>query len=224
MMQYPITFPNDGHDRWHFYMNIDNRKVTLTKYISYYLMVCYTVPLGPVHCLNKLSQQWIVDQYCNIELGRLTILKHNQKALWADLYTGLVDSKVQDDLELGRLTILKHNQKALWADLYTGLVDSKVQDDLEQTGHLIILLPGYTFGPWYMHQQYQEAMVLVWKYGMPTLFIIMTADTYWPKVLRELKPGQIPQDQPDILCRVFNLRKKQLLLDIEERLFGPIKA
>ena len=192
MMQYPITFPNDGHDRWHFYMNIDNRKVTLTKYISYYLMVCYTVPLGPVHCLNKLSQQWIVDQYCNIELGRLTILKHNQKALWADLYTGLVDSKVQDDLE--------------------------------QTGHLIILLPGYTFGPWYMHQQYQEAMVLVWKYGMPTLFIIMTADTYWPKVLRELKPGQIPQDQPDILCRVFNLRKKQLLLDIEERLFGPIKA
>ena len=88
-------------------MIVDNKKVTLTQYISYHLMIRNAVPLSPVHHLNKLSQQWIVDQYCKIELGRLTYLKLDQKALRADLYSGLVDNMVQGDLEqTGRPIIL----------------------------------------------------------------------------------------------------------------------
>ena len=192
-MQYPLMFP-DGRDGWNITMRdpLFNKKVTLNQYVSYHLMVRNSVPFSPIHHLNKLGQQWIVDQYCKMELGRMHYLKTHQKDLRADLYTGLADN------------------------LLAG--------DLEQTGRPIILPSSFTGGPRYMHQQYQDAMAITNAYGPPTFFITMTADTHWPEVLRELKPGQIPQDRPDILCRVFQAKKKQLLLEIDEGLFGPTKA
>ena len=49
------------------------------KYTSYYLMMCYSVPLNPIHLLNKLGQQWIVDQFFKIEMQILRWIRDNKK-------------------------------------------------------------------------------------------------------------------------------------------------
>ncbi|XP_062230031.1 uncharacterized protein LOC133927587 [Phragmites australis] len=49
-----------------------------------------------------------------------------------------------------------------------------------------------------------DAMALVQKYGKPDIFLTMTCNPNWEEVLRELEPGQTPQDRPDLVVRNQN--------------------
>ena len=60
-------------------------------------------------------------------------------------------------------------------------------------------------------------MAIVQHYGCPTLFVTFTANP-------ELEPGQDATDRPDIVARVFNLKAKQLLKEIKNRLFSRSPA
>ena len=43
----------------------------------------------------------------------------------------------------------------------------------------------------------------------------MTCNPNWPEIKNELKEGQTPQDRPDLVARVFKLKKDQLMQDLK---------
>ena len=53
----------------------------------------------------------------------------------------------------------------------------------------------------------------------------MTCNPHWPEIKAELKEGQKAQDRPDLVARVFKLKKDQLLNDLKKGgLFGKTVA
>ena len=64
---------------------------------------------------------------------------------------------------------------------------------------------------------------LVREYGKPDLFITMTCNPKWPEIVNELRPGQEPQDRPDIVARVFKDKMDQLMNDlVQGECFGKV--
>ncbi|XP_062203849.1 uncharacterized protein LOC133906087 [Phragmites australis] len=53
-------------------------------------------------------------------------------------------------------------------------------------------------------------MALVQKYGKPDIFLTMTCNPNWEEILRNLEPGQTPQDRPDLVVRVFRAKLEDL--------------
>ena len=53
----------------------------------------------------------------------------------------------------------------------------------------------------------------------------MTCNPAWPEVTRALLPGQRPEDRPDLLARVFQMKLKSLLTDLGKGgIFGRTMA
>lgn len=76
-----------------------------------------------------------------------------------------------------------------------------------------------------MHQIYQDSMAIAREFHKVDLFITMTCNPHWPEVTRELQPGQKPEDRPDLLARVFKMKKEALLDDIVKNgIFGRVVA
>ena len=61
-----------------------------------------------------------------------------------------------------------------------------------------------------MHERTQDAMTYVRKFDRPTLFITMTCNPKWPEIAKELLPSQSSHHRPDLVARVFNLKKNEL--------------
>jgi len=61
--------------------------------------------------------------------------------------------------------------------------------------------------------------------GKPTLFVTMTTNPKWAEIQENLLPGQTAINRPDIVSRVFALKLKQLLHDLDvDKFFGAIDA
>ena len=50
------------------------------------------------HYVQKLFEQWIVDQYCKIEMGQLCYIRRNQTKFLCELYRGVQDAIQAGDL------------------------------------------------------------------------------------------------------------------------------
>jgi hypothetical protein len=57
-------------------------------------------------------------------------------------------------------------------------------------------------------------MALVRKFGKSDLFITMTCNPNWPKILHELRPREEANDRPDLTSKVFNMKLNALLKDL----------
>ena len=57
-------------------------------------------------------------------------------------------------------------------------------------------------------------MAVVRSEGKPSLFVTMTANPNWKEIRAELLPGQVANDRPDIVARVFAGKLKQLRSDL----------
>ena len=57
-------------------------------------------------------------------------------------------------------------------------------------------------------------MALVCKYGIPKFFITKTFDVNCPEVMQVFKTGKIPFDRPDIICRIYEMKKKEFIHDL----------
>ena len=57
-------------------------------------------------------------------------------------------------------------------------------------------------------------MALVCKFGKPTFFITFTFDVNCPEVMKELKTGQTPFNHPDIICHIYEIKKKEIIHDL----------
>ena len=87
--------------------------------------------INPTICAKTLSQQYLVDQFCKIELNRLNYIQTNQRKLRAEVYNGFVDATKADDQEVKKI------------------------------GKKVILPSTFVSGDRYMHQNYQDAISLI---------------------------------------------------------------
>lgn len=68
----------------------------------------------------------------------------------------------------------------------------------------------------------EDALAIVNRMGKPHLFITVTCSTDWPEIIENLLPGQVATDRPDLCCRVFKLKMKQIMADLKGgKVFGP---
>jgi hypothetical protein len=131
---------------------------------------------------------------------------------WVDMYC-----KVED----ARLTFVKLNQRKLRADLYAGVADAIDADvDPGDHGQRVILPSTFNGSPRNYHERMQDALAIVAEEGPPALFITMTTNPNWPEIRNALLPGQSAVDRPDLVARVFRMRKNQLMADIKAGMLG----
>jgi len=71
----------------------------------------------------------------------------------------------------------------------------------------------------YQQRFVHDAMYITSVYGNPHIFLTMTANPWWPEIVQTLPPGQTSADRPDIVCRVFNQKRKQLLSLLKQKGF-----
>jgi hypothetical protein len=131
---------------------------------------------------------------------------------WVDMYC-----KVED----ARLSFIRLNQRQIRADLYAGVADA-IDGDIEpdQHGRRVILPSTFNGSPRNYHQRMQDALAIVAEVGPPALFITMTTNPNWPEITNALLPGQTAVDRPDLVARVFKMRKDDMMTNIKGGMLG----
>jgi len=100
-----------------------------------------------------------------------------------------------------------------------------MQQEARNIGHHIILPSTFTGSPHQMIQLFQASLAIVQNYGKPDIFIKVTFNPYWKEIANELLPGQKPEDRPDIIVDVFNMKLKEIMKDIvHNTVFGKVTA
>ena len=163
-----------------------NRSVTLREFYTYYLHQRIGV-FNPLLNGARLFQQYIVDQYCKVEMSELRFIRGHQTELRADAYSGLFDAVTQSE-----------------------------NIDANSLGRRVILPSSFTRGPRAMHQLFQDSMCVIRKYGKPDLFITMTCNPQW-KDLKIALNGAQAVDRPDITTRVFREKCLELKSEIVKK-------
>ena len=100
-------------------------------------------------------------------------------------------------------------------------------ESLREVGQPVItILPSSFVGSArFYHALYMDAMQLPTRYGRPDLFITFTCNPKWREITDAMPAGDVWQNHPDIVARVFRLKLKALLHDIRRRqIFGPVDA
>ena len=82
-------------------------------------------------------------------------------------------------------------------------------------GKRIILSSSFPGGPRWYNAKFQDGMAICRKFRKPDFFITMTCNPYWEEITRELRECETVQDRPDLVSRVFKLKKDQLMKDIK---------
>jgi PIF1-like helicase/Helitron helicase-like domain at N-terminus len=169
----------------------------------YYAYHAFPRLIGPdtIFRGGKLFQQYLVDAWVSTEESKLHWVRTNQKKIRADLYQGLHDA-------------VHGNQDG-------------APVNLGQQGQRIVLPSSHLGSSRHMYQLFQDSMAIC-RYGRkPDIFLTMTANPNWPEIqdaLLHYEDGtcQTASDRPDIVARIFNLKKKALLDEIRGGLFGEL--
>ena len=117
----------------------------------------------------------------------------------------------QSRIESERLNYLRFHQNDLRWDTHRGFHDGLIEQDGEaaQTGRRVILPSTFTGGAPYLNEQAADAMSYATKFGKADFFIPITTNPKWPEFQQLAPNGQI-LDRPDLLSRVFYLKKKNV--------------
>ncbi|GBN32331.1 hypothetical protein AVEN_206086-1 [Araneus ventricosus] len=199
-MTYPLLFPR-GECSWntgteHVKERRTAKRTRVTQLQYYAYKLSQRNGFSILHSSGKLFQQYIVDAYVKTEGSRLHFLRQNQNDLRIELYRGLLDA----------LERRAHNENI-------------------RTGKFIILSSSFQGSPRHMQQNYQDAMAMVRKFGKPDIFLTFTCNPSWSEILNSMEGVQRPEDRPDIIVRVFNMKLKELLEDIcKHGIFGTVLA
>ena len=106
------------------------------------------------------------------------------------------------------LYFVGHNQSQLRAELYQGIMDTMISGECNATNvvHHIILSLSFIGGPRDMKKHYLNAMALVQRYGKADIFLTMTCNTNWVEIQQEQAEGELAQDRPDLVSRIFGAK------------------
>ena len=70
----------------------------------------------------------------------------------------------------------------------------------------------------------EDALAIVNRKGRPH-FITVTMNANWPEITSNLLPGQTAYDRPDLCCRVFKMKLKEIMAELKSgKVFGPYLA
>ena len=76
-----------------------------------------------------------------------------------------------------------------------------------------------------MEQLFQDAMACMRIHGKPDLFVTFTTNLQWPEILQELEDFQTPNDRPDLISKIFNIKLIALLDDLlVKKVLGAVAA
>ena len=90
-----------------------------------------------------------------------------------------------------------------------------------QIGQRFVLPSSFTGSPRHMFEIFQNSMAITRYNQHPDIFLTMTANHNWPEITSALLPYQKPIDRPDLIARVFELKRKSLMKEIEtNKVFG----
>ena len=196
-LQYPLLFPW-GENGWYpeLCLHDSTKRLTQCAYVCYYLQVRSDEFSTLLHG-RRLFCRYIVDMYASVDQNRLRYLELNQNKLRASLYSGLEDAVAAGDDNM----------------------------DPNQLGQRIVLPSSYIGGPRNMSQCYQDSMAIARYFRKVDIFLTMTTNPEWPEIMRELLPGQSSYDRPDLVTRVFEMKKKVVLEYIHKQgIFGTSVA
>lgn len=196
-LHYVLLFPY-GEPGWYYELQVPGnpRRVTLLQYTAYRL---HSRPNEFSTILRgcRLFQTYLVDMFACIDQERLRFIRSQQPKLRTTLLNGIEDA--------------------------LSLNDDRV--DLNQLGQRIILPSSYLGGPRDMHQRYLDGMAIAHHFKKIDIFLTMTANPGWPEIRREVLYGQQVTDRPDLVSRVFQLKKKALMHAVlKDGIFGPCVA
>ncbi|SAM09603.1 hypothetical protein [Absidia glauca] len=194
-LHYTLLFPMGGLG-WHWGLTLADGSTRLNQRPYYRYRLHQRANEYPSLFLAKrLFQQYLVDVWAICDQNKLDWIRSHQSNLRADLYNGLQDVLISEDVDAASL------------------------------GRRFILPSSYTGGPRFMAKLYQDSMAIVRHFGKPSLFITFTANPRWIEIQRELLPGQHASDRPDLVARVFDLKVKELLKDLKvKKVFGSYRG
>ena len=199
-LAYPLLFPL-GSAGWHESLTVwswDYRRecsVTLTEWGRYHLM--HRDSVTHLHKCERLTMEFLCDVWAQVESRSAHF--HRSPAQQAK-YRGARVAAVEDQLT-------------------SGVPASDI-------GQPVIRLPSNFVGSARYYQQlYLDAMALPKKFGKPDLFITMTCNPHWTEIIGALPQNSHWKHHTDIVERVFMLKLRCLIRDIEEdQIFGPVLA
>ena len=61
----------------------------------------------------------------------------------------------------------------------------------------------------------EDALAVVNRKGRPLLFITVTMGANWPEITSNLVLGQTAYDRPDLCCRVFKMKLKEIVAELK---------
>ncbi|GFV21567.1 helitron_like_N domain-containing protein [Trichonephila clavipes] len=126
------------------------------------------------------------------------------------------------------LNFIRHNQRTLRVESYLGLADpvNALASETGMRAGVTLILPSSFMGsPRTIEQNFQDAMSVVRDFGKPDLFLTFTCNPKWKEIKDNLFPEQKPHDRPDLVARIFDIKKKALLQDLKKNgSFGRIVA
>ncbi|XP_063781333.1 LOW QUALITY PROTEIN: uncharacterized protein LOC134929683 [Pseudophryne corroboree] len=202
-MTYALLFPYGEpgwQPNWHCasyngaQLNPKRTYVTMLQYKA--ALTAIRDEFSPIMYAGKLTQQWLVDSYLQVEANRLNYIRHNQKRLRAEQYQGLADHVAN---------MADHNHIA--------------------AGVPIILPSTFEGSPRHMRERCCDAMSIFAKWGAPDVFVTFTANPTWPEIIDNLRPGEHTSDRPDLVARVFKIKLDALIDDLTKHsLFGQAQA
>jgi hypothetical protein len=189
---YPLFFPTGGAGYDESFKKINGKGDRRVSMLQFYSsLFSIREYFDPIFYGGKLFQQIAVDEWVKIKENRLNYFRFNQKKIRVDNYKGLCDHLI-------------------------------VENDAQGSNIGRIILPSsFEGGERAMRQHYQDAMAIVAATGKPDLFITMTTNPKWREIEENLHPGQQSLDRPDLVTRVFELKKKEMLNDVlNKQIFG----
>ena len=126
-------------------------------------------------------------------------------------------------IEKDRIEFCKLNQKQYRVVTYNGVYDHLQKriagSPNTRLGKVTILPADFRNSPRYILQRYHDSIAISQKYGKPDLFITMTCNPNWEEIKECSLPEQQPSDRPDLIVRVFELKKKHLIYLISKKHF-----
>lgn len=191
-MCYPILFPY-GEPGWQpnwtceaydgAQRNRIRNHVTMLQYKT--ALTAIREDFNPIISAGRLTQQFIVDSYLQVEANNLNYIRTHQQKLRAELYQGLADH-----------------------------IENRGQDGHARAGIPVILPSTFEGSPRNMRERCADAMSIFAKFGPPDLFITFTANPKWREIAENLRQGEKPIDRPDLVSRVYNLKLRSILQDL----------
>ena len=184
------------------------RRITTKQFYVYHLQIRDNENQNFLMCAQRLFQEFCCMVWVTIENQRLNFQRFNQKALRADSYKSVREATEERIREAGPRA------------------DQIFPDDHQrQAIGRTILAGSHIGGMRWFNAKNQDGMAILRKFRKPDLFITATCNPKWLEIQQELMPGQTAQDRPDLVARVFKLKKDQLMRDlIAGQIFGRVVA